>query len=31
MNTDFKENIEAVPEWTGDHVRQTQNCGETRG
>lgn len=31
MNTDFKENIETISEWIGDHVRQTYSHGETRG
>lgn len=29
MNTDFRENIKAIPEWIGDHVRQTYSHGET--
>ena len=31
MNTDFKENIEAIPERIGDHIRQTYSRGQTRG
>lgn len=31
MNTDFKEYIEAIPEWIGDYVRQTYSHGETGG
>lgn len=31
MNMDFRENIKAIPEWIGDHVRQTYSHGETGG
>lgn len=31
MNTDFKKNIEAILEWTGDPIRQTYSPRETGG